>query len=202
MFKPSLLLSAFSMLALGRLALAEGCSTHSFTSCADGIVHWFDPDTGQVCDPIDCGGGRAPPKTNVPGCAGYTGTEVPTTSYLSCWKPSATKALSSAAESTTDIQTTSEKSTKTAAGAVTKTEPETTQTNAVHSSTDDKEHTSGLQQSEVSTTSAAKLSTAQNPTTHSSTPSSTSTPNAGNSMYGSLISASLPVVVAGVLIFT
>jgi hypothetical protein len=25
-----------------------GCSTHSFTTCDDGIVHWFDPNTGEI----------------------------------------------------------------------------------------------------------------------------------------------------------
>ncbi|RYP44343.1 hypothetical protein DL768_009180 [Monosporascus sp. mg162] len=81
--------------------------THSFTTCDDGIVHWYDPNTGEVCDPLDCGGGRAPPKTNVPGCPLYTGTAVRTTSYLSCWTPSgsqlSTTAVGSPAGSSTDL---------------------------------------------------------------------------------------------------
>ena len=91
MVKPTLL-SALSVLMLAKLTMAFGCSHHSFTSCEDGIVHWFDPDDGQICDPLDCGGGRAPPKTDVPGCGNYKGTELPKTgaSYLSCWKPSTT----------------------------------------------------------------------------------------------------------------
>lgn len=36
---------------------------------------WYVPDTGEVCEFLDCGGGRAPPKTTVPGCAAYEGTE-------------------------------------------------------------------------------------------------------------------------------
>ncbi|RYO80887.1 hypothetical protein DL766_010446 [Monosporascus sp. MC13-8B] len=90
---------------LGRVAFA-GCTIHSFTTCDDGIVHWYDPNTGEVCDLLDCGGGRAPPKTNVPGCPLYKGTEVRTTSYLSCWTPSgaepSTTAVVSFAESSTD----------------------------------------------------------------------------------------------------
>src|SRR6186713_591948 len=81
------LLSAIPLLMLAKTAVAVGCATHSFTQCADGITHWFDPDTGEICDPLDCGGGRAPPKTNVPGCPAYTGTELRNTlpSFLPCF---------------------------------------------------------------------------------------------------------------------
>lgn len=88
MYKLSLL-SAIPLLMLTEKVLGFGCSTHSYTTCEDKIVHWFDPDDGMICDPLDCGGGRAPPKHG-PGCAGYTGTETRGTSYLSCWKPSTT----------------------------------------------------------------------------------------------------------------
>ncbi|CAJ0549726.1 Ff.00g033390.m01.CDS01 [Fusarium sp. VM40] len=88
MYKPSLF-SAIPVLMLTEKVLGFGCSTHSYTTCEDKIVHWFDPDDGMICDPLDCGGGRAPPKHG-PGCAGYTGTETRGTSYLSCWKPSTT----------------------------------------------------------------------------------------------------------------
>ncbi len=60
-------LIALPLLMLAKTAAAV-CGIHSFTTCDDGIVHWFDPLTGEICDPLDCGGGRAPPKTNVPGC--------------------------------------------------------------------------------------------------------------------------------------
>lgn len=73
---------------------AFSCSFHSFTTCQDGIVHWFDPDDGMICDPLDCGGGRAPPKT-VPGCPAYKGTLTIATSasYLSCFKKAAATTL-------------------------------------------------------------------------------------------------------------
>ncbi|GFG17777.1 protein RTM1 [Aspergillus lentulus] len=83
-----------------------GFSTHSLTTCDDGIVYWFAPNTGEICDPLDCGGGRAPPKTNVLGCAGYTGTYVPTASYLSCWTPPASA-------TSTPVTVTSAESTRT-----------------------------------------------------------------------------------------
>ncbi|KAF5570393.1 siderophore biosynthesis [Fusarium pseudoanthophilum] len=102
----STLLAAIPLLMLAEQALGFGCSTHSYTTCEDKIVHWFDPDDGMICDPLDCGGGRAPPKTGVPGCAGYTGTETIGTSYLSCWKPSTT--LVAAAVETTSETTVTE----------------------------------------------------------------------------------------------
>ncbi|PKX89319.1 uncharacterized protein P174DRAFT_507628 [Aspergillus novofumigatus IBT 16806] len=59
-----------SLLVLANVVIA-GCSTLSFTTSDDGIVHWFDPNAGEIRDPLDCAGGHAPPKTNVPGCAGW-----------------------------------------------------------------------------------------------------------------------------------
>lgn len=79
-------LALLALLELAKPALGVGCNTHTFTTCADGITHWYDPEDGQICDLVDCGGGRAPVKDPKPlGCAGYTGTEVETVSYLSCW---------------------------------------------------------------------------------------------------------------------
>lgn len=40
-----------------------------------GSLIWYVPDSGEVCEFLDCGGGRAPPKTTVPGCGAYEGTE-------------------------------------------------------------------------------------------------------------------------------
>ncbi|CAI7645249.1 unnamed protein product [Penicillium bialowiezense] len=73
----------------------------SILICADKTVHWYDPTNGEVCDPLDCGGGRAPVKYDVPCCAAYTGTEpcVSTTSTLSCWAPSSVSASSTVAAS-------------------------------------------------------------------------------------------------------
>lgn len=43
---------------------------------------WYVPGTGELCDLLDCGGGRAPPKTDVPGCPLYSGTATYSPSYL------------------------------------------------------------------------------------------------------------------------
>ncbi|PGH36599.1 hypothetical protein GX50_00458 [[Emmonsia] crescens] len=87
MHKPALFSAILALPLLATTVIAFGCEQHTFTQCEDGITHWYDPDDGQICDPLDCGGGRAPPKRNVPGCPAYTGTETRATSasYLSCW---------------------------------------------------------------------------------------------------------------------
>ncbi|POS71944.1 hypothetical protein DHEL01_v209659 [Diaporthe helianthi] len=47
-------------------------------------IFYYVPDTLEICSILDCGGGRAPPKTDVPGCPLYSGTEAPAEpSYLS-----------------------------------------------------------------------------------------------------------------------
>ncbi|KAL7816242.1 cell wall protein [Trichoderma gracile] len=43
---------------------------------------WYVPGSGELCEFLDCGGGRAPPKTTVPGCPLYSGTETYSPSYL------------------------------------------------------------------------------------------------------------------------
>ncbi|KAM0240720.1 hypothetical protein ACHAP5_007925 [Fusarium lateritium] len=108
MYKPALL-SAIPLLMLAEKVFGFGCATHSYTTCEDKIVHWFDPDDGMICDPLDCGGGRAPPKHG-PGCDGYTGTETRGTSYLSCWKPSTTL-VAAPADPTTVVTVSAEPST-------------------------------------------------------------------------------------------
>ncbi|KAK0671934.1 hypothetical protein QBC41DRAFT_344264 [Cercophora samala] len=69
-------------LALGAAAKTDigGCvSTSVPYMTRDTLVYrsllWYLPDTGEICEILDCGGGRAPPKTNVPGCGNYAGTE-------------------------------------------------------------------------------------------------------------------------------
>ncbi|KAL5360400.1 hypothetical protein BJX96DRAFT_175258 [Aspergillus floccosus] len=96
MLEPTLYF-AIPLLLLADTVWAE-CYHRSYTTCDDNIVHWFDPSNGEVCDPLDCGGGRAPVKTDVPGCPAYKGTEVyvSTKSILSCWTPLAIQAAASA----------------------------------------------------------------------------------------------------------
>lgn len=59
-----------------------GCTSTSVSSPAGASIAWYVPETGEVCDLLDCGGGRAPPKTTVPGCPLYSGTASYSPSYL------------------------------------------------------------------------------------------------------------------------
>ncbi|KAI1918182.1 hypothetical protein LOZ53_000403 [Ophidiomyces ophidiicola] len=88
-----------SKLILGCLALPsffafaktnlQGCtSTTSVDSFSRAVNVWYVPGTGEVCELLDCGGGRAPPKYSVPGCAAYTGTETYSPRFLALPTPS------------------------------------------------------------------------------------------------------------------
>ncbi|EEU40087.1 uncharacterized protein NECHADRAFT_90711 [Fusarium vanettenii 77-13-4] len=186
--------SVVPLLMLAKLAAGIGCNTHSFTTCDDGIVHWYDPEDGQICDPLDCGGGRAPPKKN-PGCDGYTGTEVRTVSYLSCWKDFATVAegFTSAAEPTTEAEVETETDTQPAETEPSESSPSTT--TAVDSSTatsaaattspatlSTRTQTSASSAESEESTAGNAASTAENEAT---TP--TTAPNAGQVLRGSVI---------------
>ncbi|KAG8669280.1 hypothetical protein FPOAC2_08601 [Fusarium poae] len=179
------LLSALPVLMLAEQALGFGCSTHSFTTCEDKIVHWFDPDDGMICDPLDCGGGRAPVKTGVPGCANYSGTETRGTSYLSCWKPSTTLATASA-EATTEAVSVDAEPTSTAIEVGTQI---TTESEAAEPST------SGMVEATVSelTTVAPVIPSQTQTTTKTQATEPASTPvvslNAAQAMKGSFIAA-------------
>ncbi|VUC27488.1 unnamed protein product [Clonostachys rosea] len=76
------ILAAAALLASGAVAKTDigGCTSFdSVYTPSHGSPYatriWYVPDTGEVCEILDCGGGRAPPKTTVPGCAAYKGTE-------------------------------------------------------------------------------------------------------------------------------
>ncbi|KAH8903635.1 hypothetical protein BR93DRAFT_931204 [Coniochaeta sp. PMI_546] len=109
-----LLLACLSALpALGRTDL-EGCvSTEVIIQKYYASYIWYVPDTGEICSFLDCGGGRAPPKTTQPGCGGYKGTETLTPSYLPGFgaaKGTTTAAATTIAASQSQAQTTLETS--------------------------------------------------------------------------------------------
>jgi hypothetical protein len=75
-------------LALAPLAVLAKTDLAGCTSTAVGAsLTWYVPGTGELCDLLDCGGGRAPPKTTVPGCAAYSGTATYSPSYMAGWGP-------------------------------------------------------------------------------------------------------------------
>ena len=70
--------------ALGAHAKTDltGCTRTDISSPAGASYAWIVPSTGELCEFLDCGGGRAPPKLNVPGCAAYTGTASYSPSFM------------------------------------------------------------------------------------------------------------------------
>ncbi|KAK9774546.1 hypothetical protein AB5N19_08784 [Seiridium cardinale] len=60
----------------------SGCVSSETVKYGGASLLWYVPGTGEICEFLDCGGGRAPPKTTVPGCAAYSGTASYTPSYL------------------------------------------------------------------------------------------------------------------------
>lgn len=79
---------------LARTDLA-GCTS----SASGSSLIWAVPGTGELCIFLDCGGGRAPPKTTVPGCPAYVGTET----YSPLFLPSPTAEPTTVVEETSTI---------------------------------------------------------------------------------------------------
>ncbi|RDL33656.1 uncharacterized protein BP5553_08024 [Venustampulla echinocandica] len=79
--------SSILVVALAALVAAKtdigGC-TSSLTKNEynQASVLWYVPETGEICEILDCGGGRAPPKTTVPGCGAYSGTATYSPKFL------------------------------------------------------------------------------------------------------------------------
>ncbi|CAG9990743.1 unnamed protein product [Clonostachys byssicola] len=190
------ILSALPLLMLAKLA-AAGCETHTYGTCEDNIVHLYDPNTGEICDPLDCGGGRAPVKYNVPGCAAYTGTETRKTepSYMPCFsktagvgKAASTLATVSSAQTTTAASETTTASSIASSTSVESTSTQPTSTVAESSSTSASTSASSSAATTPLTTPAPVPSTT-NAGPSNGTISATSTfvpPNAGNNMRGSV----------------
>lgn len=76
-----------STLALATFAVARTDLAGCTSSASGASLIWYVPGTGEICKIPDCGGGRAPPKTTVPGCAAYVGTATYEPSYLPGWGP-------------------------------------------------------------------------------------------------------------------
>ncbi|KAM0245842.1 hypothetical protein ACHAP5_005162 [Fusarium lateritium] len=85
----------------------EGCTSFTSTVTVDPspgygntyqTVIWYVPDTLEICKGVDCGGGRAPPKS-VPGCPLYKGTETVTAEFLK-QDPMSPKTTAAAPETT------------------------------------------------------------------------------------------------------
>ncbi|KAK8085175.1 siderophore biosynthesis enzyme [Apiospora hydei] len=95
-----------------------GCvSSATKNQWGEASMIWYVPGTGEVCELLDCGGGRAPPKTNVPGCGNYKGTAKYSPTFLPGFGPDAVAASSTASPAAASTTTAAEAgSTSKAAG--------------------------------------------------------------------------------------
>ncbi|CAG8402265.1 unnamed protein product [Penicillium salamii] len=88
----------------------EGCVSTEVVINYGASYLWYVPGTGEICTFLDCGGGRAPPKTNQPGCPLYSGTATVTASYIEGYGPNGKQAVSTttaaATTSTEAVETT------------------------------------------------------------------------------------------------
>ncbi|EAU35875.1 predicted protein [Aspergillus terreus NIH2624] len=147
---------------------------------------WYVPDTGEICDFLDCGGGRAPPKTNTPGCPLYSGTATYEPSYLPGYGPGATATAKTVAE-TASATTTASSASKTAESSGSKSSMEITPKPTVGTAASTARSTlktSSAAASNVSEGSASGTGEAASPSQTGNTASS-----AGYSAYGGLIVA-------------
>lgn len=88
-FKQFVLSGLLATAALAKTDIGGCVTTNIVTTATNGgetsvytTLVYYLPDTGEICELLDCGGGRAPPKTTVPGCAAYKGTETYSPKFL------------------------------------------------------------------------------------------------------------------------
>jgi hypothetical protein len=103
MLLQTLLISTLPLLAFARTDLV-GCTS----SVSGPSLVWYVPDTGELCDFLDCGGGTAPPKTTVAGCPLYSGTATYSPSYLPGWGPDGKSAEPTSSTLTSALATATE----------------------------------------------------------------------------------------------
>ncbi|KAI4600883.1 hypothetical protein KJ359_013046 [Pestalotiopsis sp. 9143b] len=103
MFASTALAVAAALFAVPIAAKTDlaGCVSSATVAYGGASLIWYVPDTGEICEFLDCGGGRAPPKTTVPGCAAYSGTASYTPSYLAGYGSDSTPTSTAAAAGST-----------------------------------------------------------------------------------------------------
>lgn len=107
-----LLLSGLSGFASARTDL-DGCVSTEVVIDYGASYLWYVPDSGEICTFLDCGGGRAPPKTNQPGCPLYSGTATVTASYIDGYGPSGKQTVSTTTATATTLSGSSASGTQT-----------------------------------------------------------------------------------------
>ncbi|KAJ5744261.1 hypothetical protein N7533_009131 [Penicillium manginii] len=117
------LLFGLAGIALARTDLAGCTSSQTTNQWHEASMIWWVPESGEICEFVDCGGGRAPPKTTQPGCPLYSGTATLTPNYMPGWGPNG----KIAASTTTVAQTTSSSSSSSSSSSEDKTTGDSTE---------------------------------------------------------------------------
>ncbi|CAI7607563.1 unnamed protein product [Penicillium pancosmium] len=103
------LLFGLASIALARTDLAGCTSSQTTNQWHEASMIWWVPESGEICEFVDCGGGRAPPKTTQPGCPLYSGTATLTPNYMPGWGPNGKIAASTTIVAETTSSTSSSK---------------------------------------------------------------------------------------------
>ncbi|KAI1182924.1 hypothetical protein F5B17DRAFT_161173 [Nemania serpens] len=159
-----------------------GCVSSQTVAYGGASLIWYVPGTGEICEFLDCGGGRAPPKTTVPGCPAYEGTATYSPSYLPGFGAAATAgSSSSSAEVTlTGFSSWASASTSSSEQASITPPPVTKQTSAVSSSTSEEIQTdSSSEAASLSSSPASSSSSSSSVAGGNVTSSSTSSVSTG-----------------------
>ncbi|KAI1098774.1 hypothetical protein F4804DRAFT_323885 [Jackrogersella minutella] len=168
----------------------SGCVSSKTVEYGGASLIWYVPDTGEICAFLDCGGGRAPPKTTVPGCAQYSGTATYSPSYLPGFDASAT--ASSTDNSVPASTSTSSTGTESASSIATITAAPTTTTSpeTISSGTT----SSGAASTETNTSASSNVGSSS-PTGSSQGAGSTSVSQAAAAMPTAVVKGAMRVVV-------
>ncbi|KAJ5217415.1 hypothetical protein N7468_010423 [Penicillium chermesinum] len=174
---------ALSGLSAARTDLSGCVSSLTVNQWDEASLIWYVPGSGEICDFPDCGGGRAPPKTDQPGCPEYSGTATLTPSYLPGYGPSgkmrATAATASA--TTSEISSTSDATSATASSSASSSTPTANTVTPAPTTSPTVLSTTVLSTTVLSTTvSSTTSSSAGNSTV--STPASTATNNVASGL--------------------
>lgn len=144
---------------------------------------YYVPDTGEVCEFLDCGGGRAPPKTTVPGCGSYEGTETYSPRFINPKTLGGVASETAAAGSETEDSTatiTEAPSSTGKAGSKTTDESEEEETTAEDEETTTAEEASTAEDTTAEETTAVEQTTAKDASKTITTVTTQGTPAAGS----------------------
>ncbi|KAI0155406.1 hypothetical protein GGR52DRAFT_203016 [Hypoxylon sp. FL1284] len=187
------------LLLAGRAAAKtdlSGCVSSETVAYGGASLVWYVPDTGEICDFIDCGGGRAPPKTTVPGCAAYSGTATYSPSFLPGFGADATSSAVASGTDSSPAASSASVASSTAAGSADASSATSVQSDA--SMITSAPSTSAMQTSSAAAAGSSGASSASNGMSSSSSAGSSGAAESSSSARASNVSQAAAVPTAAV----